>query len=57
MFSSFSYDAILLLRQGSFGYFLLYVFGSVALSLIATAVGTRKSFASRRKGYLRRRPG
>jgi len=38
-FSTFSYDAILLLRQCSFSYFLLYVFGSVALGLVATAVG------------------
>jgi fluoride exporter len=38
-FSSFSLEAVSLLRQGSYVNFLLYVFGSVALGLIATAVG------------------
>src|SRR5262249_47210394 len=38
-FSSYSYEAIGLLRQGSYGYFLLYVIGSVVLGLLATGAG------------------
>lgn len=38
-FSSFSYDAVFLLRQGHLVSFLLYVFGSMVLCLVATAVG------------------
>ena len=38
-FLSFSYDAVCLLRQGNLVNFLLYVVGSMALCLVATAVG------------------
>ncbi|HLI94086.1 MAG TPA: fluoride efflux transporter CrcB [Puia sp.] len=40
-FSSFSYDSVNLLRSGSYLYFGLYVFGSVALGLLATFAGIR----------------
>lgn len=38
-FSSFSFESINLIRQGSYIYFFLYVFGSVILGLLATVVG------------------
>ena len=38
-FSSYSYEAIALIRQGSYPQFLLYVSGSVVLGLLATAGG------------------
>jgi fluoride exporter len=38
-FSSFSYESIVLIRQGNYGYFFGYVFGSVVLGLLATAGG------------------
>jgi fluoride exporter len=38
-FSSFSYEAVSLLRQGSILYFILYAAGSVVLGVLATAVG------------------
>lgn len=39
-FSSFSYESILLFRQGSYLYFFMYVLGSVILGLLATVLGT-----------------
>jgi CrcB protein len=38
-FSSFSYESISLIREGSYGYFFLYVAGSVTLGLLATLAG------------------
>jgi CrcB protein len=38
-FSSFSFESISLMRQGSYTYFFLYVFGSVILGLLATVAG------------------
>ena len=38
-FSSYSYEAIGLLKQGNYSYFFLYVAGSVVLGLLATAGG------------------
>ena len=38
-FSSFSYESISLIREGSYVYFLLYVAGSVILGLLATLAG------------------
>jgi fluoride exporter len=38
-FSTFSYDGLVLLRQGSNLYFMLYVVGSVVLGLLATFAG------------------
>jgi fluoride exporter len=38
-FSSFSYESIVLIKQGNYGYFFLYVLGSVVLGLLATAGG------------------
>lgn len=38
-FSSFSYDAFLLVRQGSYLYFFLYVFGTAGLGILATLAG------------------
>src|SRR5450631_103807 len=38
-FSTFSYDGLMLLKQGSYLYFLLYVIGSVVLGLLATFAG------------------
>jgi CrcB protein len=39
-FSSFSYQALGLIREGNYGYFLLYAAGSVVLGLLATMLGT-----------------
>jgi fluoride exporter len=39
-FSSFSYQALGLIREGNYGYFLLYAVGSVVLGLLATMLGT-----------------
>ena len=39
-FSTFSYDAVGLIRQGNYTFFLLYVVGSVVIGLLATAGGT-----------------
>lgn len=39
-FSTFSYESVGLIRQGNYGFFLLYVTGSVVLGLLATAGGT-----------------
>ena len=39
-FSTFSYQALGLIREGNYGYFLLYVAGSVVLGLLATMLGT-----------------
>lgn len=39
-FSTFSYEAVGLIRQGNYTYFLLYLAGSVVLGLLATAGGT-----------------
>ncbi|HLX66393.1 MAG TPA: fluoride efflux transporter CrcB [Puia sp.] len=39
-FSTFSYQAVGLIREGNYGYFLLYVAGSVVLGLLATMLGT-----------------
>lgn len=38
-FSSFSYEAVSLLRQGSVLYFVLYAIGSVMLGVLATVAG------------------
>ncbi|HEV3224180.1 MAG TPA: fluoride efflux transporter CrcB [Puia sp.] len=38
-FSTFSYDGLILLKQGSNFYFMLYVLGSVILGLLATFAG------------------
>lgn len=38
-FSSFSYEAFSLMRQGSYLYFFLYAFGSMALGILATVLG------------------
>jgi CrcB protein len=38
-FSTFSYDGLMLLKQGSYLSFLLYVIGSVVLGLLATFAG------------------
>jgi CrcB protein len=38
-FSSFSYESFLLIKEGNYGYFFLYVLGSVVLGLLATAGG------------------
>jgi fluoride exporter len=38
-FSTFSYDGLVLLRQGSNLYFMMYVLGSVVLGLLATFAG------------------
>ena len=38
-FSTFSYDGLMLLKQGSYLYFLLYIIGSVVLGLVATLAG------------------
>jgi CrcB protein len=38
-FSTFSYDGLVLLKQGSNLYFMLYVVGSVVLGLLATFAG------------------
>jgi CrcB protein len=38
-FSTFSYDGLILLREGSNLYFMLYVLGSVVLGLLATFAG------------------
>lgn len=39
-FSTFSYEAVGLVRQGNYAYFLLYVTGSIVLGLLATMGGT-----------------
>ena len=39
-FSAFSYEAVGLIREGNYGYFLLYIAGSVVLGLLATMLGT-----------------
>jgi fluoride exporter len=39
-FSTFSYEAVGLIREGNYGYFLLYVAGSIVLGLLATMLGT-----------------
>jgi CrcB protein len=39
-FSSFSYESIMLFRQGNYLYFLLYVLSSVVLGLLATVGGS-----------------
>jgi CrcB protein len=39
-FSTFSYEAVGLLREGNYGYFLLYVILSVVIGLLATFCGT-----------------
>jgi fluoride exporter len=39
-FSSFSYESIMLIRQGNYLYFLLYVLSSVVLGLLATVGGS-----------------
>lgn len=39
-FSSFSLESITLLRQGTYLYFILYVFGSLTVGLLATVAGT-----------------
>ena len=39
-FSSFSYQALGLIREGNYGYFVLYAVGSVVLGLAATMLGT-----------------
>ena len=39
-FSAFSYEAVGLIRVGNYGYFLLYVAGSVVIGLLATILGT-----------------
>ena len=39
-FSAFSYESVGLIREGNYGYFFLYVAGSVLLGLLATAGGT-----------------
>lgn len=39
-FSAFSYEAVGLLREGNYSFFLLYVAGSVILGLLATMGGT-----------------
>lgn len=38
-FSSFSFEALILLREGSYTSFFLYAFGSVALGLLACLAG------------------
>jgi fluoride exporter len=38
-FSTFSYDGLVLLRQGSNLYFMMYVLGSVVLGLLASFAG------------------
>lgn len=38
-FSSFSYEAFSLFRQGNFLYFFLYAFGSMALGILASVAG------------------
>lgn len=38
-FSTFSYDGLILIKQGSVFYFMLYVLGSVVLGLLATFAG------------------
>jgi fluoride exporter len=38
-FSTFSYDGLILIKQGSIFYFMLYVLGSVVLGLLATFAG------------------
>ncbi len=38
-FSTFSYDGLTLIKQGSILYFMLYVLGSVVLGLLATFAG------------------
>ncbi len=38
-FSTFSYDGLILMRQGALLYFMLYVVGSVVLGLLATFAG------------------
>lgn len=38
-FSSFSYEGLSMLRQGSYTYFFLYAFGSLALGLLACLAG------------------
>ena len=38
-FSTFSYDGLILIKQGSILYFMLYVLGSVVLGLLATFAG------------------
>jgi len=38
-FSTYSYDGLILLRQGSNLYFMIYVLGSVVLGLLATFAG------------------
>jgi CrcB protein len=38
-FSTFSYDGLILIKQGSIFYFMLYVLGSVVLGLLATLAG------------------
>jgi CrcB protein len=38
-FSTFSYDGLMLLKQGAYINFLLYVIGSVVLGLLATFAG------------------
>lgn len=38
-FSSFSFEALTLLREGSYASFFLYAFGSVALGLLACLAG------------------
>ena len=38
-FSTFSYDGLILLRQGTNLYFMLYILGSVVLGLLATFAG------------------
>ena len=39
-FSTFSYEAVGLIREGNYGYFLLYVAGSIVFGLLATMLGT-----------------
>jgi fluoride exporter len=38
-FSTFSYDGLVLIKQGSIFYFMLYVLGSVVFGLLATFAG------------------
>jgi CrcB protein len=49
-FSTFSYEAVRLLQEGEWGRALLYVAGSVLLSLAAAALGFRLASALLRRG-------
>jgi fluoride exporter len=40
-FSSFSWESVTLIRQGNYGYFLLYVLLSMVIGLLATLGGAR----------------